>query len=165
MKKLCFLFALCCSIQLHADTSIFNFDAPTGIVVSGSGSGIGAVSPEELEAWDVLYATVNQDTLASRLQKSVHRFYIARKGLNIGWKFFESQILQAIADENLPVTPAASEMEAWDNLYRVASTQNLRWLIRYKDHKKYVRDKGWENIYIRYEENYIGVIKQKLNDS
>jgi len=147
-----------------ADSNIFMLNPiKSTTVYTGSGSGVGTVSSEELAAWDVLYATIPKDTLASRLQKGVHRFYIARKGLNIGWKFFENRLLEAIEDENLQITPAPTEIEAWDNLYRVASTQNLRWLIRYKDHKKYVRDKNWEDIYIRKEENYIEVIKEKLS--
>lgn len=161
MKKTIFLLILLGLASLsYANELEENFlDAPTiiGEVITGSGSGIGANS---LSAWQTLYKTLPDDTLAHHLQRRVHRAYASERGFSI-WTFTENQFLDQLRQRTNPVAAADSDLAAWDNLYQNVPTPELRHYILQPVHEYYAARKGW-TILVRTEADYIDQIKAKL---
>lgn len=128
-------------------------------ILTGSGSGIGANS---LSAWQVLYKTLPNDTLANHLQRRVHRAYAQARGFSI-WTITEAQFLNELRQRTNPVLAADSDLAAWDNLYRNVPTDELRLYILQPVHEYYAARKGWQ-IYVRTEAAYIERLKTLLGE-
>lgn len=161
MKKL-LLFAL----LLGLTTTMFAYDIFNDLDVplqnfepnTGSGSGIGNNS---LDAWQELYKTLPDDTLKHHLQRRVHRAYAKARGFNI-WTFTENQFLDQLRQRINPVNAAATDLQAWDNLYANVPTEELRHFVLQPVHEYYAARKGWK-ILERNEADYINQIKERLS--
>lgn len=156
------LFVTMVTAQAETNHLIFNTEGSTATNTPLTGSG----SSVATSAWDIVYRTLPNDTLAAQFNRRVHRHYANDvKGFGLPWSWTESAYLDNVRLRNDTVSnvPIVTQIAALDSLYKNLSTEELRLYLRYKNHYWYMNQKGWK-VYARTEAALIERLKTLLGE-
>ncbi len=132
---------------------------PVDIQPSSRSLAYRSVANPELEAWGLLYATVNTEELRSKLAYKVHKLYAARRG----WEFKarkEADYIDSLK-YHITIQPANTELEAWENLYCIINTPELADMFAYGVHRLFA-ERINRAVKANSEKKYIDTLKKHI---